>query len=109
MCNASHFRIIAGKNSHQRGGSQNTGSRQNPLPRRTFLFFDERLNQLLRSGEIVALERALGQTVAGPFEVYGKRLTLRSRQRRDEIVRILFKGDLDPLVHQEVIVRRRKQ
>jgi len=62
----------------------------------------ERLNQLLRSGEIVALERGLGQTVAGPFEVYGKRLTLRSRQRRDEIASILFKGDLDPLVRQEI-------
>jgi hypothetical protein len=47
--------------------------------------------------------------VAGPFEVYGKRLTLRSRQRGDEIARILFKGDLDPLVQQEIIVRRREQ
>jgi len=69
----------------------------------------ERLNQLLRRREIVALERGLGQTVTGPFEVYGKRLTLRSRQRGDQIARILFKGDLDLLVHQEIIVRRRKQ
>ncbi len=69
----------------------------------------ERLNQLLRSGEIVALERGLGQTVAGPFEVFGKRLTLRSRQRGDEIARILFEGELDLLVQQEIIVRRRKQ
>jgi 4-amino-4-deoxy-L-arabinose transferase-like glycosyltransferase len=69
----------------------------------------ERLNQLLRRGEVVALERGLGQTVAGPFEVYGKRLTLRSRQRGDEIARILFEGELDLLVQQEIIVRRRKQ
>ena len=68
----------------------------------------ERRNQLLRSGKIVALERGLGQTVAGPFEVYGKRLTLRSRQRGDEIARILFEGELDLLVQQEIIVRRRK-
>ena len=68
----------------------------------------ERLNQLLRSGEIVALERGLGQTVAGPFEVFGKRLTLRSRQRGDELARILLKGDIAPLVQQEVIVRRLK-
>jgi hypothetical protein len=67
----------------------------------------QRVNQLLRSGQIVAIERPLGQTVPGPFEVYGRRLTLRSRQRRDEIVRILIHRELDLLVQQELIVQRR--
>lgn len=67
----------------------------------------QRVNQLLRTGQIVAIERPLGQTVAGPFEVYGGRLTLRSRQRRDEIVRILMDRELDLLVQQELIVQRR--
>ncbi|MGH9463184.1 MAG: ArnT family glycosyltransferase [Vicinamibacteria bacterium] len=67
----------------------------------------QRVNQLLRSGQIVAIERPLGQTVPGPFEVYGRRLTLRSRQRRDEMVRILIHRELDLLVQQELIVQRR--
>jgi 4-amino-4-deoxy-L-arabinose transferase-like glycosyltransferase len=67
----------------------------------------QRVNQLLRSGQIVAIERPLGQTVPGPFDVYGRRLTLRSRQRRDEMVRILFDRELDLLVQQEFIVQRR--
>ncbi len=67
----------------------------------------QRVNQLLRSGQIVAIERPLGQTVAGPFEVYGRRLTLRSRHRRDEIVRIVIDRELDLLVQQELIVQRR--
>jgi 4-amino-4-deoxy-L-arabinose transferase-like glycosyltransferase len=69
----------------------------------------EHLNRLLRSGQIVAIERPLGQTVAGPFQVYGKRLTLRSRQRRGEIAKILFERELDLLVQQEIIVQRRPQ
>ena len=67
----------------------------------------QRVNQLLRSGQIVAIERPLGQTVAGPFEVYGRRLTLRSRHRRDEIARIVIDRELDLLVQQELIVQRR--
>lgn len=67
----------------------------------------QRVNQLLRVGEIVAVERPLGQTVPGTFDVYGRRLTLRSRQRLDEIVRILIDREIDLLVQQELIVRRR--
>ncbi len=67
----------------------------------------QRVNQLLASGQIVAIERPLGQTVAGPFEVYGRRLTLRSRHRQDEIVRIVIDRELDLLVQQELIVQRR--
>jgi 4-amino-4-deoxy-L-arabinose transferase-like glycosyltransferase len=67
----------------------------------------QRLNQLLRSGQIVAIERPMGQTVPGSFEVYGRRLSLRSRQRRDEIARILIDRELDLLVQQELIVQRR--
>lgn len=65
-----------------------------------------RVNQLLASGRIVAIERPLGQTVAGPFEVLGSRLTLRSRHRGDEIVRILIDRETDLLVQQEIIVQR---
>lgn len=67
----------------------------------------QRVNALLQSGQIVAIERPVGETVAGPFEVYGRRLTLRSRHRRDEIARILIDQQVGLLVQQELIIRRR--
>ena len=67
----------------------------------------QRLNQLLRSGRIVAIQRPLGQTVAGPFEVHGRRLILLSRQPREEIARILLDRELDLLIQQEILVQRR--
>jgi hypothetical protein len=66
------------------------------------------MNRLLESRRFVAINRALGQPVAGPFRVFGTRLDMKTRQTPAELVRILLHHDLDLLIHQEIIVRRRR-
>jgi 4-amino-4-deoxy-L-arabinose transferase-like glycosyltransferase len=65
------------------------------------------LDRLLRSRKYVVVHRPLGETFAGPYRTFARRLALRSRQTRGEILKILFHKELDPFIHQELIVRRR--
>jgi 4-amino-4-deoxy-L-arabinose transferase-like glycosyltransferase len=66
----------------------------------------DRMDELLQSGEIVAVNRALGQSVSDSYRVFGKRLDLRSRHPKDEIFKIVFEQRLDLLIQQEIIVQR---
>ncbi len=66
----------------------------------------KRVSQLLESGQIVVMHRSLSDNATGPFRVLGRRLDLRSRLTPDEIGRVVFGGELDLLVRQELIVRR---
>ncbi|MBL7176439.1 MAG: glycosyltransferase family 39 protein [Desulfobacteraceae bacterium] len=65
-----------------------------------------RMDELLQSGEIVAVNRPLGQPIVGPYRVFGKRLDLKSRHPKDEIFKIVFQQQLDLLIQQEIIVQR---
>jgi 4-amino-4-deoxy-L-arabinose transferase-like glycosyltransferase len=65
------------------------------------------LDRLLRSRRYVVVHRPLGETIAGPYRTIARRLDLKSRQSREEILRILFQRDLDPFIRQELVVRRR--
>jgi hypothetical protein len=65
-----------------------------------------RRDELLQSGEIVAVNKALGQSVSDSYRVFGKRLDLRSRHPKDEIFKIVFQQRLDLLIQQEIIVQR---
>jgi hypothetical protein len=65
------------------------------------------LDRLLRSRRYVVVHRPLGETIAGPYRVIARRLDLKSRQSRDEILGILLYKELDSFIHQELVVRRR--
>jgi 4-amino-4-deoxy-L-arabinose transferase-like glycosyltransferase len=64
------------------------------------------LDRLLRSRRYVVVHRPLSETIAGPYRTFARRLDLKSRQTRDEILRILIHKELDPFIRQELIVRR---
>jgi 4-amino-4-deoxy-L-arabinose transferase-like glycosyltransferase len=66
------------------------------------------VSALLRSGEIVAVNRPTGQSVKRSFHIYGTRLDLRTRHSREELSKILLHDRLDLLVEQEIIIQRRK-
>jgi 4-amino-4-deoxy-L-arabinose transferase-like glycosyltransferase len=68
--------------------------------------YKDRMEALLQSGEIVAINRPLGQPVQDSYKVFGKRLDLRSRHPKDEIFKIVFQQRLDLLIQQEIIVQR---
>ena len=64
-----------------------------------------RPEELLRAGQIVAVRRHYGDSLVGPYAVYGSRLTVRSRHTDEEIREILLGGRLELLVQKEIIVR----
>ncbi len=64
--------------------------------------------RLYDSGAVVALVGPLGESlVPADAELLGRRIDLRTRQTSDEIVDLLLNRNLDVLLQQEVIVRRR--
>jgi hypothetical protein len=63
-------------------------------------------SRLLSSGQHVVVHRTPGAGIEGPFRVIARRFDLRSRQTLEEMWRILYHGDLDLLVRQELVVRR---
>ena len=62
--------------------------------------------RLLEARHFVAVLRPVGEESAGPFRIFARRLDLRSRQTTEEMVRLVFKGELDLVLRQELIVRR---
>ena len=68
----------------------------------------DHLNRLLESRRLVAVERALGQKISGPFRELGSRLDVRTRQSGEEVRKILFERDFDLLLKQEILIRLRR-
>ena len=68
----------------------------------------DHLNRLLESHRLVAVQRALGQQISGPFRVFGTRLDVKTRQSREEVWKIVFERDLDLLLQQEILIRLRR-
>ncbi len=65
----------------------------------------DQLGRLLESRRLVAVQRALGQEIAGPFRIFGTRLDVKTRQSREEVWKILFERDFDLLLQQEILIR----
>jgi hypothetical protein len=68
----------------------------------------DQLSRLLESRRLVAVQRPLGQNIAGPFRVFGSRLDVKTRQSREEVWKILFERDVDLLLQQEHLIRLRR-
>jgi 4-amino-4-deoxy-L-arabinose transferase-like glycosyltransferase len=68
----------------------------------------DQLNRLLESRRLVAVQRPLDQEIAGPFQVFGTRLDVKTRQSQEEIWKILFERDFDLLLQNEHLIRLRR-
>lgn len=59
----------------------------------------------LEAGHFVVLHRPLRAGLDGPFRVFATRLDLRSRQTLEEMMRIVFRREVELLVRHELVVR----
>jgi 4-amino-4-deoxy-L-arabinose transferase-like glycosyltransferase len=64
---------------------------------------------LVEAGEIVSVNRALGEAVGDSFEVLGERLDVRTRQTDEQIRQLVFGLRLEHLVWREILVRPRDE